>query len=83
LGIKFNVPILSGIPEILEKYKLKSNIRSFFESCNLPVAPGIAKIKSEEDLYKKLTILILNYPQVKSWIFKIDNEFSGRGTAVF
>jgi hypothetical protein len=52
LGIKFNVPILSGNPECLEKYKFKSNIRQLFEKCNLPVAPGATKIKTEEDLYK-------------------------------
>lgn len=34
-------------------------------------------------MINKLTILVVKYPSVKAWLFKIDGEFGGRGLARF
>ena len=83
LGIKLNVPLFSGNPEALKRLQKKSESKKLFEACNFPVAPGADQIYSEDDLYSKLTLLLIKFPLQTSWILKIDDEFNGRGTAVF
>lgn len=54
-----------------------------FHECGFPVPPYSALIYKESDIVPHLTKLILENSHVERWVFKIDNEFSGRGIAFF
>ncbi|EGR31565.1 IQ calmodulin-binding motif family protein, putative [Ichthyophthirius multifiliis] len=83
LGIFFQIPIFSGPFELIDQYSKKSQAKILFDECQFPSAPGADNIKSESDLFDKLTILISKYSNVNIWLFKIDNEINGRGIAFF
>ena len=40
-------------------------------------------METEQDIFNKLTVLIVKYPKIQTWIFKVNDEFNGRGTATF
>jgi hypothetical protein len=47
------------------------------------VPPYSSLIYKESDIVPHLTKLILENSHVERWVFKIDNEFAGRGIAFF
>ncbi len=48
---------------------------------DIPVPIGAHDIYEEKDFYEQLTKLIANNLYINTWIFKIDDEFNGRGHA--
>ena len=48
---------------------------------DVPVPIGAHDIYEEKDFYEQLTKLIANNLYINIWIFKIDDEFNGRGHA--
>ena len=81
LSAMLNVPLMSGEPQKNLYYSTKSGARTLFQSCEVPTAPGSYNIYDEVEFVITLTKLIAYNMEVNTWLFKIDNEFGGRGHA--
>jgi len=81
LSVALGVPILSGDPHITKIFSTKSGAKRIFQKADVPVPIGAYDIYNEDDFCQQLTKLIANNLYINTWIFKIDNEFNGRGHA--
>lgn len=77
------IPLFAGDYQTMMALNTKSASKLLFEECEFPIAHGASKILNEQDLFFQLTKLIIKYPQVSHWIFKVNNEVFGRGIACF
>lgn len=75
--------VFSPSVEVLNRVSTKSFAKQVFLDLGLPTSPGYTNIKTKDEFIDKLTVLIAKHLFVSRWVFKIDNEFNGRGTASF
>ncbi|NXU15316.1 IQCH protein, partial [Pardalotus punctatus] len=75
------VPVLGSEPAVARLYSSKSGSRSLFASAGVPTPPGAGGIRSREQLLRALSQLILDNVEVQRWLFKVDGERGGDGTA--
>ncbi|XP_074533228.1 IQ motif-containing protein H [Halichoeres trimaculatus] len=78
---ELGVPILASEPAIAQLYSTKSGGRRIFAVAELDVPPGQGDICSLNQLHETLAELMTQNINVQRWLFKIDSELSGRGTA--
>lgn len=83
LATQLKIPLMSGVPQKHFTYSSKSAAKRLFLNCDIPCPPGAYEIYDEKELLNSLTILIANNVNINNWIFKIDDEFNGRGIAWF
>lgn len=83
LAVQLKIPIFSGDPQKHFTMSSKSAAKRLFLGCEIPCPPGAYEIYDEKELINSLTILIANNININTWIFKIDDEFNGRGIAWF
>ena len=50
---------------------------TFLNKLEIPIPLGVFEVYDMEEIINSLTILITNNLNTNTWIFKIDNEFSG------
>ncbi|CAG9318397.1 unnamed protein product [Blepharisma stoltei] len=81
LAVMLGVPILGGDPNKAALFSTKSGSKRILTSAEVPVPPGAYDIYDEKEFMATLTRLIANNLNIDVWLFKIDNEFSGRGHA--
>ncbi|KAL9649007.1 hypothetical protein ABK040_008386 [Willaertia magna] len=81
LAVKLQVPILGPDPVSATVYGTKSGSKRIFTQADVNVPPGAHDIIEESELLLHLSKKILEVPQYKRWIIKIDNESYGRGHA--
>lgn len=76
-----DIPVLSPDPEVATLYASKSGSKRIFLSAKMDIPPSEFDIYSLPQLHDCLAQLVTENLHVKRWLFKMDNEFAGRGTA--
>ncbi|NWW39264.1 IQCH protein, partial [Panurus biarmicus] len=78
---ELQVPLLGSEPAVAQLYSTKSGSKRIFASAGVPVPPGEWDIHSREQLLRALSHLLLDNLHVRRWLFKVDQERGGNGTA--
>ncbi|NXD38025.1 IQCH protein, partial [Copsychus sechellarum] len=78
---ELQVPVLGSEPAVAQLYSTKSGSKSIFASAGVPTPPGERDIHSREQLLRALSQLVLDNLEVQRWLFKVDGERGGDGTA--
>ena len=81
LSLALKAPLMSGEPQKSLLYSGKSGSRRIFDLSEVPVPIGKYDIYQENEFELALTKLILSHVHIENWVFKIDDEKSGRGIA--
>lgn len=76
-----NVPIFGPEPEVAHLYSTKSGCKRIFASANVDMPPSEYDVYSLGQLHECLAQLVTENLLVKRWLFKLDDEFDGRGIA--
>jgi IQ domain-containing protein H len=82
LSIKIQIPILSGEPQKQTLYSTKSGAKKIFQLADVPTPVSQVDIYDESEMLMSLAKLIVANLYVHTWVFKIDDEFNGRGIAI-
>ncbi|BFY98989.1 hypothetical protein BsWGS_02029 [Bradybaena similaris] len=77
-----NVPILGPEPDVAHLYSTKSGCKRIFVSAGIDIPPSEYDIYSLDQLYECLAQLVTENLNVQRWLFKLNDEFDGRGIAV-
>ncbi|XP_053282408.1 IQ motif-containing protein H [Pleuronectes platessa] len=78
---ELGVPILGPEPAIAQLYSTKSGRRRIFKGAEVDVPPGQGDIYTLNKLHEALAEIMTQNLGVQRWLFKVDSEHSGRGTA--
>uniref|UniRef100_U3KEK8 IQ motif containing H n=1 Tax=Ficedula albicollis TaxID=59894 RepID=U3KEK8_FICAL len=78
---ELQVPVLGSEPAVAQLYSTKSGSKRIFASAGVPTPPGEWDIHSREQLLRALSQLVLDNLEVQRWLFKVDGERGGDGTA--
>ncbi|XP_014730029.1 PREDICTED: IQ domain-containing protein H [Sturnus vulgaris] len=78
---ELQVPFLGSEPAVAQLYSTKSGSKRIFASAGVPTPPGEWDIHSREQLLRALSRLVLDNLGVQRWLFKVDGERGGDGTA--
>ncbi|XP_071424431.1 IQ domain-containing protein H [Pithys albifrons albifrons] len=76
-----DVPVLGSAPGVAQLYSTKSGSKRIFGSARVPTPPGESDIHSEEQMVRALSRLVVDNMEVQRWLFKVDDEWGGNGTA--
>lgn len=81
VSMRLGIPLLGPDDRLSTLYSSKSGCKRIFASAQVNMPPAAYDIYSTEDCFQALTRLVIRYPNVKRWLFKMDDEFGGRGHA--
>eukprot|EP00742_Colponemidia_sp_Colp-10_P007009 GILJ01007522.1.p1 GENE.GILJ01007522.1~~GILJ01007522.1.p1 ORF type:complete len:1129 (-),score=134.43 GILJ01007522.1:199-3585(-) len=83
LSVQLGIPILGSLPEITNLYSSKSGAKRIFALADVSVPTGAYDIYDKDEFVLTLARLIATNIDTERWLFKIDDEFGGRGIAYF
>ncbi|NXA05063.1 IQCH protein, partial [Sapayoa aenigma] len=75
------VPVLGSGPRAARLCRTKSGAKRVFAAARVPTPPGERDIHSKEQMIRALSQLILDNMEVQRWLFKVNEECGGNGTA--
>lgn len=78
---QLSVPLLGPEPAVAQLYGTKSGGRRIFSAAGVEVPPGAKDIYSLNQLHEALAELLAQNLDVQRWLFKMDDEHGGHGTA--
>lgn len=81
LGVKMNLPFLTGDPALNLKYCSSFHAKKFFHQHGLPYIAFSQKITKEKDFESVFAKALISNPLYSYWKFEIDGEQGGKGTA--
>lgn len=81
LSITLGIPIQWGDPSKVSIYSTKSGAKRIFQQADVPSPISAYDIYDKREFELSLSRLIAHNLYVNTWIFKIDDEFNGRGHA--
>ena len=81
LSLALNIPLLAPEPHVAALYSSKSGAKRIFASAHVNTPPGVHDLYEEGGLLAALASLMCTHLDVPRWIFKLDDEFGGRGIA--
>ncbi|XP_059161513.1 IQ domain-containing protein H-like isoform X2 [Physella acuta] len=76
-----DVPILCPEPDVAHLYSTKSGCKRILASSNIDIPPAEYDVYSLGQLHECLAQLVTENLGVQRWLFKLDDEFDGRGIA--
>jgi len=74
-------PLFCGDPIKCHHAVTKAEARKIFQQANFPIAPGAGPFTTPEEFYQNLANLLVTYPEITTWFFKMNTEFQSRGIA--
>lgn len=81
LAGNLQLPLLGLGPKNMALLSSKSNGKKLAQLAEVPVGPWVVDIYDEDEFYTSLAGLVVKFPQVRMWVFKIDDERDSRGHA--
>ena len=81
LSIALGVPIMAGEPQYVNIFSTKSGAKRIFQQADVPTPISAYDIYDQLEFQRSLAKLIAHNLNVNTWVFKIDDEFNGRGHA--
>eukprot|EP00928_Gymnodinium_smaydae_P042820 TRINITY_DN28808_c0_g1_i1.p1 TRINITY_DN28808_c0_g1~~TRINITY_DN28808_c0_g1_i1.p1 ORF type:complete len:1183 (-),score=229.97 TRINITY_DN28808_c0_g1_i1:60-3422(-) len=76
---ELGLPLFGTSPENMHIISSKSSAKQLCKNADLPIGPWAADIRSEDEFYKSLASLVVQHPDVRIWLAKIDDEHNSRG----
>ncbi|TRZ03520.1 hypothetical protein DNTS_030875 [Danionella cerebrum] len=80
---ELDVPLLGTEPALSQLYSTKSGGRRILSNAGVNLPPGKLDVYTLQQLHEGLAELMANHMEVHRWLFKIDSEVYGQGTAYF
>jgi hypothetical protein len=68
-------------PEVSNLYTTKSGSKRVFQGAKVAMPYGEFDIYNKDQMYESLAQAIVDNLHIQRWIFKLDDEFNGRGIA--
>jgi len=81
LAVALNLPLLAPEPSVATLYTTKSGAKRIFAGASVNTPPGMHDLYDEPSLVQGLAQLMCTHLDVPRWVFKLDDEFGGRGIA--
>ncbi|KAK2189580.1 hypothetical protein NP493_102g04043 [Ridgeia piscesae] len=76
-----NVPVMCPEPDTAALFSCKSGSKRIFANAGVTMPPGEYDVYSLPQLHECLAQLITENLEVTRWLFKLDDEYDGRGIA--
>lgn len=81
LSSTLKLPLLGAGARNMSLLASKSNAKKLTQIAELPTGPWAVDIYDEDEFYTCLAGLVVKFPKVRTWVFKIDDERDSRGHA--
>lgn len=81
ISAALNLPLFGAGPRNMALTASKSNGKKLAQLAELPIGPWAADIYDEDEFFTSLAGLVVKFPHIRTWLFKIDDERDSRGLA--
>lgn len=78
---ELGLPLFGAGPKNASILASKSNAKRLVQLAELPAGPWAVDIYDEDEFYTSFAGLIVRHPSVRTWVVKIEDEETSRGTA--